>query len=463
MSTTWEGPNPLRPYYVPPSSGQSSGAAQNASSTPNVQSRYTTPKLEGHASFGSSARNILADIDYSDYLSDSSPSSIDTLKSLAEQALWKYTSVFLAQPFEVARTILQVRAASITQDELSQAALDRDLRKRRLRQHDHTYRDLEVSSESDEGSLSYFTSNAPLMQGPSKQSRPRRRQVSSENFSTSPHNSRQHFSAPKHSPHSLNLKSPSSLTAVLSNLWTKEGIWGVFKGTNSTYVHSVLLSTITSFARSFLAAIFAIPDPSLSLQGSQTYGLTGGLDILNSPTPIASLSVAVSAACIAGVILAPLDIARIKLMLTPSTHPPRSVMSNLKSLFSWTIPMSIAPATFLHSTLPILMSASLPLVLRSKMGIDPLLTPNLYAVAAFIGQGFELAVKLPIETVLRRGQITVARSTIKDRETETVIEIGPYKGLVGTIFSIIYEEGERNQATPLERDAKSTTASQPNK
>lgn len=144
MSTTWEGPNPLRPYYVPPSSGRSSGTAQNASSTPNVQSRYSTPNSQGHASFGSSARNILADIDYSDYLSDSSPSSIDTLKSLAEQALWKYTSVFLAQPFEVAKTILQVRAASITQDELSQVALDRDLRKRRLRQHDHTYRNLEV-------------------------------------------------------------------------------------------------------------------------------------------------------------------------------------------------------------------------------------------------------------------------------------------------------------------------------
>ncbi|KAI4213131.1 MAG: hypothetical protein LQ351_004285 [Letrouitia transgressa] len=401
MSTTWEGPNPLRPYYVPPTSGRTSGTAQNAASTSNIQNRYSTPSSEGHARFGSSARNILPDINYSDYLSESSPSSIDTLKTLAEQALWKYTSVFLAQPFEVAKTVLQVRAPSTTQDGLSQAALDRDLRKRRLRQHDHTYRDLEVSSNSDEDSPSYFTSNAPLMQGPSRQSRPRRRQV--------------------------------------------------------------LLSTITSFARSFLAAIFAIPDPSLSLQGFQTYGLTGGLDILNSPTPIASLSVAVSAACIAGVVLAPLDIARIKLMLTPSTHPPRSVMSNLKSLLSWTMPLSIAPATFLHSTLPTLMSASLPLVLRSKMGIDPLLTPNLYAVAAFIGQGFELAVKLPIETVLRRGQIIVARSTIEGRESETVVEIGPYKGLVGTIFSVIYEEGERNQATPSRRDPKSTIAGQPNK
>lgn len=97
------------------------------------------------------------------------------------------------------------------------------------------------------------------------------------------------------------------------------------------------------------------------------------------------------------------------------------------------------------------------------MGIDPLLTPNLYAVAAFIGQGFELAVKLPIETVLRRGQIIVARSTIEGRESETVVEIGPYKGLVGTIFSVIYEEGERNQATPSRRDPKSTIAGQPNK
>ena len=51
-------------------------------------------------------------MDYSEYISDVSPSSSDIGKQLVEQALWKYTSVFLAQPFEVAKTVLQVQVVS---------------------------------------------------------------------------------------------------------------------------------------------------------------------------------------------------------------------------------------------------------------------------------------------------------------------------------------------------------------
>jgi fusion and transport protein UGO1 len=175
----------------------------------------------------------------------------------------------------------------------------------------------------------------------------------------------------------------------------------------------------------------------------------GGLDVLSSSSPLASLAVAVSAAGIAGIILAPLDIARTKLILTPSTHPPRSILATMQTLPSWTLPFSIAPTAFLHSTLPTLISASTPLFLRSKLGIDPLLNPNLYAIGTFIGQVFELGVKLPIETVLRRGQMDVARSTTKGKEMQTMVEVGPYKGLFGTMHSIIYEEGERGVQTEL--------------
>ena len=38
----------------------------------------------------------------------------------------------------------------------------------------------------------------------------------------------------------------------------------------------------------------------------------------------------------------------------------------------------------------------------------------------------------------------VARSTKKGREAPTIVECGPYKGLFGTMHSIVYEEGERS-------------------
>ena len=37
----------------------------------------------------------------------------------------------------------------------------------------------------------------------------------------------------------------------------------------------------------------------------------------------------------------------------------------------------------------------------------------------------------------------VARSTSKGKEMHTIVEVGPYKGLFGTMHSIVYEEGER--------------------
>ena len=122
-----EGPNPLRPYYVPPSVGNPSEVPHNVFGAANLSSKHASTSRN---SFGSSARNILADIDYSDFISDSGPSSSEILKRLVEQALWKYTSVFLAQPFEVAKTVLQVQLAGPGQKPASKLAQEEDMRRR---------------------------------------------------------------------------------------------------------------------------------------------------------------------------------------------------------------------------------------------------------------------------------------------------------------------------------------------
>ncbi|KAL8998907.1 MAG: hypothetical protein Q9169_002126 [Polycauliona sp. 2 TL-2023] len=451
MSTPRDGErNPLRPYYVPPSVGATAGASPRSQPPPNLASKHGSSQSTTSPGFGSSARNILADMDYSDYLSEASPSSTATFKSLAEQAAWKYTSVFLAQPFDVAKTLLQVRAPGTGPPPKKRKFKAIQVNpENEIKRAGHRY----SSAESD--------SDPPVPTGLTPRRRPRpRRRAGSLDTECSSDSDALRANAPRPSPHLLDIKSPSSLTAAISTLWQKEGAWGIFKGTNSTYIHSILLSTITSFTRSFFAAILAVPDPSLSFQINPPAGSVGGLDILSSPAPMASLAIAVSAAGIAGILLAPLDIARTKLMLTPSTHPPRSVMSTLKTLSSWTLPWSIAPVTFLHSTLPTFMSASLPLFLRSKLSVDPLLTPNVYALAIFVGQGLEFGVKLPIETVLRRGQMHIAQTTAQTTEVQTVVMPGPYKGLIGTMRSIIYEEGERTiKAAPIKSAAQSRTTS----
>lgn len=93
---------------------------------------------------------------------------------------------------------------------------------------------------------------------------------------------------------------------VLGQLWTKEGAWGVWKGSNATFVYSVLLKTTETWSRSLLAALVNVPDPGMLA------GLGAGVDVVDSPYPWASLAVAVGAAAMAGLILAPLDVVRTK-------------------------------------------------------------------------------------------------------------------------------------------------------
>lgn len=108
MSISTEGPNPLRPYYVPPSVNTPSLGSATSHSNRNGSSTVPTSR-----SLGSSARNILADMDYSEYLSDASPSPVEIGRSLVEHAIWKYTSIFLAQPFDVAKTVLQAQRGNL--------------------------------------------------------------------------------------------------------------------------------------------------------------------------------------------------------------------------------------------------------------------------------------------------------------------------------------------------------------
>ena len=133
--------------------------------------------------------------------------------------------------------------------------------------------------------------------------------------------------------------------------------------------------------------------------------------------------------------------------------------------------MSLLPTTILHSTLPTLITSSTPLLLRQYLHIDAIATPASYSLTTFVTSAAELFLKLPIETVLRRGQVAVLRQRnrqqyqaaahqnfrgdpkVGEPELSTIVDVGPYKGLLGTMWYIIREEGERDNVdvtkTPL--------------
>ncbi|KAF2265272.1 hypothetical protein CC78DRAFT_532573 [Lojkania enalia] len=463
MATSRDAPNPLRPYYIPPSIGLPPEASNNHTPSAPSYSSSRTPK----PSFGSQARDILSDLDYDSYFPDSSPGVADHAKRLVDQALWNYTSVLLAQPFEVAKTILQVHQAS------AQGPPGLDLHSDTYRSRPNSFASGKFedypSDESDDDSPGYFTSATPRLNNPpfsptsppvpspSPECRPRRHAPSRSNSSTP-------TQAPPLAPRRLELRRSDSLLEVISQLWQKESAWGVWKGTNVTFVYNFLLKTSESWIRSLLSALLNVPDPGQV--GSSASGI-GGLDIIDSPSPLLSLSVAVAASAIAAIALSPLDLVRTRLIVTPTSAPPRTIYPSLSLLPSLSLPTSLLPVTLFHSTLPTLISSSTPLVLRSTFSIDPVITPSLYSVSTFLSSTVELFFRLPLETVLRRGQVAVLQEhenqrladtfqsrnggkkgvygmegeDMSVRSFKTIVEPGPYKGVLGTMWFVVREEG----------------------
>jgi fusion and transport protein UGO1 len=93
---------------------------------------------------------------------------------------------------------------------------------------------------------------------------------------------------------------------VVSQEWTKEGAWGVWKGSNATFVYAFLLKTFENWSSGLISGLFNVPDPGMIA------GLGAVVDVVDSPYPWASIGVAVAASIVTGLILSPLDLVRTK-------------------------------------------------------------------------------------------------------------------------------------------------------
>lgn len=56
---------------------------------------------------------MFSDIDYSEYLSDTSPSAFDSSRKQIDEWFYRYMSILLSQPFDVAKTVLQVKSQDV--------------------------------------------------------------------------------------------------------------------------------------------------------------------------------------------------------------------------------------------------------------------------------------------------------------------------------------------------------------
>ncbi|CAG8980078.1 hypothetical protein HYALB_00013480 [Hymenoscyphus albidus] len=424
-------PNPLRPYYKP----SSIGIPQDIPGTTSAGTHGLGPKNGSAAAYASSAARDM--FDYGDYLPDTSPSVIEAGRRTLDDWMHKYFSILLSQPFDVAKTLLQVKSQGLLDVPKPKPVVEE------LKTNPAGFRpssDADVwnadypSDDSEGDEPAYFTTNVPPQPTPTPASRRRRHSSTTEDSSATPSRPST-ASRPTTATHQLSLKRADSLLEVISQEWSKEGSWGVWKASNATFIHSLLLQTIEQWSRGLFSAMFNVPETGLNVSAS----------LADSPYPWASLAVAVAAAVSTGLVLAPLDLVRTKLVVTPVSTPKRSLSHNLRNLPSYICPATLMIPTVLHSLVTPTINHSTPLLLRSHLGIDPVLTPATYSMANFLSKTVELFLKLPLETVLRRGQISVLASPLHITEDgkalETVVEPGPYTGVFGTMWSIVYEEG----------------------
>lgn len=156
--------------------------------------------------------------------------------------------------------------------------------------------------DSDPDELAYFTSSAPQSANSNYDSFSRSRQRPQIERDYSPSPSRR----PSTPPSVLTLKHTNSILEVISQEWTKEGAWGVWKASNATFIYGILHQTLEKWSRGMIAAILNVPDQGLGT------GIGAATELADSPYPWASLGVAIAAGVAAGLILAPLDLVRTK-------------------------------------------------------------------------------------------------------------------------------------------------------
>ncbi|KAJ4418623.1 hypothetical protein N0V82_005414 [Gnomoniopsis sp. IMI 355080] len=446
-----QGVNPLRPYYVPPTIGEPTVEPTNI---PGPTAFSRSANGSSSAKYTSKARDIFSDLDYKDYIAEPSPSVVGNIKDVVNEMMWKYTSVFLAQPFEAAKLILQVRS----QDDLGAlgAAPASVASPVVSRQSSYKAAAFDELSDSDGDEPAYFTSTVPHTPSPV---RTRRRRSTTPPPPQTP----KAAARPDLPPHMLNIRRPDSITEVIGQLWQKEGAWGVCKGTNATFVYKVLYSLLENWSRSLLSALFDVPDLGLKTDMDRLVDLA-------SPYPWASLCVAAAAAVVTGLILSPLDLVRTRSIITSTTRGPKRTLSILRHLPSYLCPPTLVIPTVLHSLVHPVLALTTPLVLRTKFKIDSEVSPTTFSLAKFCSATVALFVNLPLETVLRRGQVAVLsspeyvraaegtakgdRKSIEDRTAATtqldiIVPPGKYDGVFGTMYTIVNEEGSKVVPTKL--------------
>ncbi|ORY78955.1 hypothetical protein BCR37DRAFT_381823 [Protomyces lactucae-debilis] len=360
-----QGPSQYRPYYNP----------QPASYASAID------RPEYAAAAAAAANATVTDFMAQDYLEAPGLPSVETLSALAQFYALDYIATLIAQPFENAKILMQIQQLSPA---LAQEAAQMD--------NDEVHDDEEEEDEEPdyfgEGERSAYR----------RQTIPERRATDRRGYVQ-----QNDDDAVTRPPWQLKAHYPTSLHTTMGDVWRMEGIIGSFKAANTTFVYKLMQEGIEGWLTGALSVLAGIPDPSLVLDPTSDGHL--------------SLLVRLVAVSISAVLLAPLDMARTRIIATPASEP-RGLVHTLRQLPSRFCPGPLVLPTILERAVP--------------AAIQHLLADVFEPISSLV----QLVVWLPLETLLRRAQMKLSPPR------KPMVHLGAYTGMLGTPWWIARQEAD---------------------
>lgn len=326
-----------------------------------------------------------------------------------------YSRVFISQPFEVSRLLLQVG----------------DWNNRPKAQTDQTDSSPVPEDDESDEEIDYFTdvprdtslqaiesrTKGARLHGLRSSSVASNSAISSSAIYTSTTSTRNR-SPPVHFPNAIEPVSVHILD-IMRALTEKDGMVGLWRGLHTSFVLEALTLTVESWLSGFFSSICGIPDPHF-------------VDVLHSPSPMASLGTVVSAAVVTSLILSPVDVIRTRLAVTTFSTSPRSFRQSLVELRSYTSPLSVLIPTALRSGVSSAIRGCTPYLLYRWVGIDRTKYRGMYNFARLVSSILELGLRLPLETITRRSHI----ASLELDSASLVVHPVAYHGMFSTFWRI---------------------------
>jgi fusion and transport protein UGO1 len=326
-------------------------------------------------------KNYVYDLDIDEYLDANNV--VELLRNLVWSFVKNYCKVIVAQPLEVVRLVLQVGRF----DALDAAPAPPYTRL------------LDGDSDDDAG---FFEPAAK----PRARALPRLR--ASLRASLALPRLRASLALPRRQAHRHQIDPISKHTAdIMLAVVAKDGPFALFRGLNAAFIHQTLLHTIEAWITGFVSPFLGIPDPFF-------------LDLTHLTDPWRSLWLLVGACVLTGLVLMPLDLIKIRLMITQfnqplalSPHPEdvpnvRSIRESIRHYPPSVLlhpPGTITCLTVLYQFLATIFRKAAPYILFIKFNVDAYLAPTVYTVVNLLLLILEFFVKLPVENLLRKEQV----------------------------------------------------------